>query len=127
VHKNLLLRKTFIYLQEKTFLSADSIADATEIDRVNALYPTEFLNSLLPSGFPPHKLVLKVGVPIMLLQNMNGSKGQANGTRLIIRAMHNFVLDAEIISGKNIGARVFIPCIALVSCDIVLSFHLNHD
>jgi hypothetical protein len=34
---------------------------------------------------------------------------------LIIRVMHNFVLDAKIISGKNIGARVFSPCIPVIS------------
>jgi ATP-dependent DNA helicase PIF1 len=119
------LRKTFIYLQSKTFLNADSVVDAIEIDRVDALYLTEFLNSLLLSRLPPHNLVLKVGVPIMLLRNMNGLKGQANGTRLIIRVMHNFVLDVEIISGKNIGARVFILRIPLVSSDTVLPFHLK--
>jgi ATP-dependent DNA helicase PIF1 len=64
-------------LQERVFLSADLVVDATKVDRVDALYPTEFLNTLLPSGIPSHKLMLKVGVPVMLLQNMNGAKGQA--------------------------------------------------
>jgi hypothetical protein len=56
---------------------------------------------------------------------MNGAKGQANDTRLIIRAMHDFFLDAEIISGKNIGARVFIPRIPLISSDSGLPFQLK--
>ena len=114
-----------LYLQERTFLSADSVADAIQPDSVDALYLIEFLNTLLPSGMPPHKLVLKIGAPIMLLRNMNGARGQANGTRLIIRAMDNFVLDAEIISGKNIGARVFIPRIPLISSDSTLPFQLR--
>uniref|UniRef100_A0A8C4NE54 ATP-dependent DNA helicase n=1 Tax=Eptatretus burgeri TaxID=7764 RepID=A0A8C4NE54_EPTBU len=30
------------------------------------LYPTEFLNTLCPSGMPPHRITLKVGMVIML-------------------------------------------------------------
>ena len=74
---------------------------------------------------PPHKLVLKVGAPVMLLRNMNGARGQANGTRLIVRGFGNFVIDAEIISGKNIGARVFIPRIPLIASDSGLPFQLR--
>jgi hypothetical protein len=109
-------------LQEKICLSADPVANATSVDRVDCLYLIEFFNILLPSGMPLHKLVLKVCVPIMLLQNMNGAEGQANGTRLIIRVMHYSVLNVEIISNKSIGARVFILCILLI---MILAFHFN--
>jgi hypothetical protein len=39
--------------------------------------------------------------------------------------MHHFVLDAKIISGKNRGARVFIPRIPLVLSDFGLPFQLR--
>ncbi len=73
------------------FLSADSVLDDTDA----FLYPTEFLNTILPSGLPPHKLKLKIGAPIMLLRNMNGSKGQVNGTRMVVRGFGH-VVDAKI-------------------------------
>jgi hypothetical protein len=35
------------------------------------VYPVEFLNILQFSGIANHKLELKVGVPILLLRNLN--------------------------------------------------------
>jgi len=45
----------------------------------------EYLNTLLPSGLPPHRLTLKIGGPTMLLRNISNKRGLANGTRLIVR------------------------------------------
>ncbi|CAN6893122.1 unnamed protein product, partial [Brassica oleracea] len=50
-------------------------------------YPLEYLNSLEFPGLPAHKLRLKVGVPVMLLRNMNQKEGLCNGTRLIVTHM----------------------------------------
>jgi len=51
---------------------------------MDSLYMVEFLNILQFSGIANHELELKVGVPILLLRNLNQSIGLCNGTRLII-------------------------------------------
>ena len=103
------------------FLSVDFVPDEDHA----YLYPIEFLNTLLPSGLPPHKLTLKIGAPIMLLRNMNGARGQANGTQLVIRGFGRHVLDAEIMTGPNVGERIFIPRILLIASDSGLPFDLR--
>lgn len=57
-------------------------ADSTD-DTINFI-PTEFLNSLTPSGCPPHDLQLKVGCPVILLRNLNPKRGLCNGTRMVV-------------------------------------------
>jgi hypothetical protein len=49
------------------FLSADS----TEDTEVANTYPSEFLNTLEVSGMPSHKLLLKIGAPMILLRNLD--------------------------------------------------------
>jgi hypothetical protein len=83
-------------------------------------YPIEYLQSLHPSGFPPHLLVLKRNMPVMLLRNINAARGLCNGTRLIvIDVINKTTLKAQIASGdlpENGGFRttiVYLPLITL--------------
>jgi len=94
--------------------SADAMVDSENEVGV----PPEYLNTLMPSGLPPHKLVIKRGIPIMLLRNLNPNSGLCNGTRLIATNVHQGrVLEAQIIGGQYDGTVVFIPRIALAPKD----------
>ncbi|XP_021965731.1 ATP-dependent DNA helicase PIF1-like [Folsomia candida] len=105
------------------YYSADSIVSEDPSDALN--FPVEFLNKQTPSGMAPHALVLKKGVIIMLLRNMNPKKGLCNGTRLIVKDLHRNFIVAEIMSECNKGDTVFIPRIDLAPSDTTLPFILK--
>ncbi|KAL8474013.1 hypothetical protein ACS0TY_030749 [Phlomoides rotata] len=48
------------------------------------LYSVDYLNSIKCPELPNHRLVLKMGVPIMLLRNINQKTCLCNGTRLVL-------------------------------------------
>jgi len=99
---------------ERIYLSSDSLVDSSkDHGNLDLLYPVEFINSLQFKGIPPHKLILKIGSPIMLLRNLNQSAGLCNGTRLIITQLGDHVLEAQIITGSHIGDKVLLPRISL--------------
>lgn len=103
---------------EKEYLSSDSIAKSTgPHETYDLLYLVEFLNSLNGNNFPQHQLLLKKGVPIMLLRNLNQSDGLCNGTRLIVTSLGDMIIEAKIITGPNSGERVLIPRITLTLKD----------
>nr|GEW19048.1 ATP-dependent DNA helicase PIF1-like [Tanacetum cinerariifolium] len=76
-----------------TYNNADEICKAsTDTLEQHNLYPVEFLDSLNFPGMPPHSLCLKKELPIMLIRNVNPSKGLCNGTRLITTKLGQFVI-----------------------------------
>ncbi|KAM0870508.1 hypothetical protein ACQ4PT_039955 [Festuca glaucescens] len=79
--------------------SMDHVADA------DLLYSPEFLHGIELSNFPHHRISLKIGVPIMLLRNINQSIGLCNGTRLMVTRLGEWVLEAEIMTGIGKGER----------------------
>ena len=107
---------------EVILLSADSVAESEQ----QMAIPTEFLNTLTPSGIPPHELRLKVNAPIMLLRNMSPKNGHYNGTRYIVTAIHGTrLIEAKIISGDHAGNRILIPRIPMQPSDNDFPFTLK--
>ncbi len=94
------------------YYSIDSPFDDMNPNSLN-IFPIELLNQLNYSGLPNHQLYLKENACVMLLRNLDATHGLCNGTRLIIKTFKAHVIEAEIISGKNVGTRVFLPRIVL--------------
>ena len=93
--------------------SADSVAK----DGEENTYHVEFLNSLDISGLPPHVLRLKIGIPVVILRNLNSDRGARNGSRGIVRRIHPKCVEIELFGGRNEGSRVFIQRIPLHTTD----------
>ncbi|XP_061349158.1 uncharacterized protein LOC133294494 [Gastrolobium bilobum] len=96
--------------EEMIFLSSDKIlkqdvASSVEDDE----FTPEILNTLSCSRIPDHKLTLKVKVLVMLLRNIDQSRGLCNGTRLLITKLGDHVVQAIVLTGSNICETVLIP------------------
>lgn len=100
---------------ERVYLSADYMTDPTSEDAT--MYDPEFLNTLEFSGMPSHTLRLKVGMPIILLRNMNASRGMMNGTRLVVEAFRKHSIQARILTGTCKNTSVIIPRIPMAPTD----------
>jgi ATP-dependent DNA helicase PIF1 len=70
---------------------------------------TEFLNTITLAGMPPHRLALKVGIPIILLRNLDAASKLYNGTHLIIWHLAWRLIIAHIIGGTHGRNIVNIP------------------
>ena len=89
------------------FCSSDTLENTDDLLRFN----TEYLNTLTPNGFPPHQLVLKPGMPMMLLRNLNPRQGLCNGSRLVYEKSLDRVLQCKLTGS---GRTVLIPRIRFI-------------
>ena len=65
---------------------------------------------------PPHRLILKVGIPVMLLRNINQQDGHCNGTRYIVTKINTRTLTLE-----KMGVPVHDPTSTLILPRIILT------
>nr|GEW37107.1 DNA helicase [Tanacetum cinerariifolium] len=112
--------KTKIYLSHDEATPVDNEGAETEM-----LYPIGHLNTLKPTWYPPHRLELRVGAPVMLLRNVNVIGGLCNRTRMIFKQIMTKLIEVQIISGTRVGEKVFIHIISLIHKDPNLPFVLK--
>ncbi len=82
-----LFKELHMYLSVDSLVSTKEGASVVARVSMDSLYPVEFLNTLQFNGITNHKLELKVGMPILLLRNLNQSIGLCNGMRLIVKIL----------------------------------------
>ncbi|XP_036320433.1 ATP-dependent DNA helicase pif1-like [Rhagoletis pomonella] len=106
-----LVEESKIYTSIDTVMSSD---DSTS-------YPVEFLNTLELTGVPSHKLELKIGVPVLLMRNLDAPR-LCNGTRLCVTETGRNVIKATILTGAAKGDSVLIPRIPIIPNNLPFEF-----
>jgi hypothetical protein len=106
---------------QRTYIAADELAPGSEAAAVSP----DVMATLQPDGLPTHTLPLKVGMPVMMLRNICGVMGLANGTRLRVTALLHRCIQCRILTGNKSGNTVLIPRIALVSDQHILPFQIT--
>ncbi|XP_074359006.1 uncharacterized protein LOC141698233 [Apium graveolens] len=101
-----------------TYLSQDSIDDAGDDDNdFRSTFPVEYLNSINMPCIPKHELILKVGVVVMLMRNLNQIMGLCNGTKMIVKSCRKNSIECEILCGSHVGTKHLIPRIEMIPSD----------
>ncbi|AES89632.2 PIF1-like helicase [Medicago truncatula] len=109
--------------EEKVYLSYDSpIHYNLNGDHIDDVHTPEFLNTITASGLSNRKLRLKVGVPVMLLRNIDTRYELCNGTRLVITRMRRYVIEGRVISGSNVGDQIFVSRLSISPSDVRIPF-----
>ena len=85
--------------KERVSHSADRVLPEDGVDDPVHNIPLEYLNSLNASGLPISHLTLKVGAPLLILQNLSVQDGVCNGTHAVILALNNCIIKAQILGG----------------------------
>ena len=74
-------------------------------DAQQASFPMEFLNTFTITGLPPHLLNLKIGLPVILIRNVNPACGLCNDTRLINKSIRSRIIEDRNSGRRKKGAR----------------------
>ena len=106
--------------QEYKLWAVDHALDPETLLETDSDYSPEVLHSFTPSGFPVVQLVLKIGCPVMVLQNLQPREGVCNSSRRIVSCINTQILKVQLFN----GATVLVPRIKLILMDLDVPFKL---
>ncbi|XP_074352823.1 uncharacterized protein LOC141691974 [Apium graveolens] len=108
------------------FQDADYLSDRAILTPTNVTFAkvNEYLNSINIPGLPLHELKLKVGVIVMLMQNLNQTLGLCNDMRMMVTKCLQHCVECEVIAGQYKGTKHFIPIMELALTETKLPFKL---
>jgi len=84
----------------------DSVLETEEL-------PIEYLQNINHPSLPPSRLILKLGVPVILLRNINPREGLCNGTQRTIIQLSGRCIGVRILGGDFDGHCTLLPRILL--------------
>lgn len=85
----------------------------------------EFLSSVDFPSIPPARLHLKIGVPIILLRNLDAQQGLCNGTRMVVLRIGKNCLRVRVLTGDFAGDIRLIPKIKLTTNEEDFPFKIS--
>ncbi|SAM00629.1 hypothetical protein, partial, partial [Absidia glauca] len=97
---------------ESIYTSNDCVIDGDDPDADSMNYPVEFLNGCNPSGVPPHSMVIKIGMPLIILRNLDVQNGLCNGTKVYALELWRYSIKVKTYIG---GKEFLIPRIHFTS------------
>jgi ATP-dependent exoDNAse (exonuclease V) alpha subunit len=75
--------------------------------------PEECLNKISVGGFPDHELKIKVGMPLVVLRNMDIKNGVCNGSRIVVVNFGVGFIAGKLMSGPFAGNEITLPRVKL--------------
>jgi len=75
------------------------------------------LNMLDLPEMPPHILIIKIGVPIILLRNINLLR-LCNGTKFTVKKMMNNIIESTVLNGNVKEENVLLLSVLIILTDL---------
>ena len=101
----------------QTFTSVDSTDINEQLEMGEHELLAEFLQGLNSACLPPSKLKVKIGAPVILLQNLDLKAGLCNGTWMTITRLNNPTMEVHILRGQFDRNTHILPHIKLSTTD----------
>lgn len=95
----------------KIYSNADSAFNYPRV--TNDSIPNEYINTITVPGMPLHETTLKLKCLVILLPNLKPHERLRNSAQIVITAIAEQVIKAQILTGTHAGKKAIIPRILL--------------